>query len=233
MAGGVLITRPLKDAQEMAQSLRDKGYDVFCEPFIDVILHDHDISISDDKYAGLIFTSVNGVRVYVQNTSARNITVYTVGDRTKAEAIAAGFSDITSAAGTVDDLAALLSAQKSPRPYLYIRGQEVAKPLNKMVDGAEVEEVILYHVDKKGEISSECRDAVAQGGVDYVLFFSTRTAQSFVDYIRKEGLEEGLKTSKALCLGASMIEYVSELPWQEVRLAARPDREGILALLED
>lgn len=234
MRGRVLITRPEVDANNFAEDIRQKGYEVSCEAFLNVIYDD--ISIPDlSQYSSLIFTSINGVRAFCQNTKDRILPVLTVGDKTQVEVRASGFEQTKSASGNVDDLIALLSKEQAEKPYLYCRGEHISRPLKEVVTGVSIEEIILYHTEKQQKISSGCAEIIKAGGFSHVLFFSKRTAESFVDCVLnhqdKEALESGLKSSKALCLGTSMIECVSILPWQEVRVASHSDSEGILALL--
>lgn len=236
MKGRVLITRPKADAEALAQEIQQKNYDIFCQPLIEIIYHEENLSLSKTQYAGIIFTSKNAVRAFCQNTQDRDLPVLTVGDQTRAEVRAAGFKQVQSAGGGVADLIKLLSHQQAKKPYLYCRGKHISHPLKGAVTAVPIEEVTLYHAEKQQKISDKCVGLIKAGSFSYVLFFSKRTAESFVDFVLthpdKEVLENGLKSSKALCLGASMIEYVSILPWQEIKLARHPDRKSLLALLD-
>ena len=110
----VLITRPEIDAKSTAIAVQEKGYEVFCQSFLEVIYHD-DLISDLEKYSALIFTSINGVRAYVQNIQNRDLPVFTVGDRTQAEVRQAGFKQVKSASGNVDNLIKLLSEEASKK----------------------------------------------------------------------------------------------------------------------
>ena len=227
----VLITRPEEDSLLIADLVKEKNYDVVTEPFLKVILHDQDLT-DLESYQGLIFTSTNGVRAFCQNSNRRDYSVFAVGDQTMDEAKRVGFNDIKSAQGNVDDLIDLLSSQNSNGPYLHIRGEHVTRPLIEASDTIQIDEKILYHTEKIEEISSGSHDLLSQEAFSDILFFSRRTAEAFTEYVQAQGLEDRLKRTKALCLGPSMVQCLSVLSWQDVVVAAHPNRDGILALLD-
>lgn len=233
MLRSVLITRPEVDAKEIAALVEEKNYQVVCEPFLEVIYHK--TSLPDlSTYGGLVFTSANAVRAFCQNSAERDLAVFTVGDYTALEAKAAGFEKISSASGNIDDLEALLSQSPSDMPYLYIRGEHISKKLEINDPKITIEEAVLYYTEKKQDISAQSLALLAEGAFSHVLFFSARTAEGFIDIVQsQDGLFEGLKSSKALCLGASMVECLTVLPWADVQVASHPTRQGMLALLDD
>lgn len=231
MKGKVLITRPQEEAKVIAELVRQKGYEVVSEPFLKVVFED--IALPDlSAYAALVFTSVNGVRAFCRISKDRNLPVFTVGQNTAEAVREKGFKTIQSADGDGAALAALLSKNPSDKPYLYGRGAHVTRDLSAEVEGVRIEEITLYHTEKIDETSEVGREVLAQGGVSHVLFFSKRTAEAFVDYIRTQELDGVLERTKALCLGAPMVQCLSVLPWEKVIVADRPNRDGIMALLD-
>ncbi len=231
MGGMVLITRPEEDAKSIADDIVQKGYGVFLESFLTVVF-DGEIIPDISRYSGLIFTSKNGVRAFCAQEKNRDLLVFTVGKNTADEARKVGFLDIKSADGDVSSLSVLLSDYPAKKPYLHIRGEHIARPIQSQNKGVQIEEKVLYHTEKIDKISKECAEIIQKNGLSHVLFFSKRTAESFVSAICTYGLEAGFKRTKALCLGDSMIESLSVLPWDEIIVAARFNRDGMLALLD-
>lgn len=231
----ILITRPEIDALETAKILNQKGYESFCESFLKIIYRDCKIP-NLEKFETVIFTSRHAVHAFCQNTDERNISVLTVGDKTAEEAEKNNFKNIQSASGDLDDLVQLLSRNVSDKPYLYARGQEVSACLVGSLPKLDIEEVILYHTEKQQEISLGGAEMLKNMAFSHVLFYSKRTAESFVAAIeahpQKLALFEGFKGAKALCLGSSMVEYLSVLPWRSIDVADKPNQEALLALLE-
>lgn len=226
----VLITRPAQDADDIAGILQAQGYNVLCTPFIAVSFDD--FTLSDlSAYAGLIFTSANAVRALQGRAYSPDIPAYCVGTQTMEAAQKAGFTKVYNADGEAGDLTELLSKQSNDKPFLYLRGRDISQDL-KALRPLNIDDIIVYHTDKIEEIPTEVASLLQAGQVNHVLFFSTRTAQAFMDWVKAtKGVEAGLTHTKALCLGASMVESLSMIDWQDVQVAARPARESLMALL--
>jgi uroporphyrinogen-III synthase len=73
--------------------------------------------------------------------------------------------------------------------------------------------------------------------LDGVLFFSPRTAHSFVRLLAEAELVDRIRMVDAFCLSPAVAEaartYGNEgaVPWRNVRVAPRPEQEALLALL--
>lgn len=235
MKNVVLITRPEDDAADIAYAVNQKKFLAFCEPFLNIVFEEKKLS-DLEKYGALIFTSANGVRAFYQNSDVRNIPAFCVGENTLEEVRKGGFDTYRSARGNIDDLIEMLEGEEIDGPYLYIRGKEISKPLVDAVPGKQIEEQVLYHTEIPKKMTVNCVGLIKDATFSHVMFFSKRTAETFAALIDKEEapetLREGLKSTKALCLGDSMIECLSVLPWEDIKVAERPDRDGILDLLD-
>ena len=228
--GHILVTRPEIDAVEIANVLRAKNYDVTSSAFLKISFLKKPL---DDLnfYSGLVFTSVNGVRAFCHNSDLRDLPVWSVGEHTSQAAKEAGFQNITTAGGNVAYLTQMLMEHASNKPYLYIRGAHISKPIRDV----RLEEVVLYESEKIIEIPFELKKLICAGNLTHVVFFSKRTAQSFIEAIEASQyaplLKEGLKTTMALCLGDSMVECLSVLPWQDIKIAKNANRDSLIAIL--
>ena len=233
MKNVVLITRPEDDSTTIAYAVNQKKYLAFCEPFLDVVFYDTELP-NLENYGALVFTSANGVRAFVLKSERRDIPVFTVGDNTLEEVRCHDFATYKSAQGNVDDLINMLADENIEGSALYIRGEHISKQLDGAVSGLDINEFTLYRTEKPQQISPNCLDLLRQGIFSHVLFFSARTAETFVALISGDvQAVSGLKRTKALCLGDSMIECLSVLPWQDIMVAAEPNRDGLLDLLQN
>jgi uroporphyrinogen-III synthase len=73
--------------------------------------------------------------------------------------------------------------------------------------------------------------ALYAGTIDAVLFFSPRTAQSFVKVVHKAGLADRLGGVVALCLSEAVSTAVRTVNWRSIHVAAQPDQTALLDLL--
>lgn len=231
MSGHVLITRPHEDAGSIAAKLASRGYQTTLQPFLKVVYKDAPLK-GLSIYDGLVFTSANGVRAFCRNTLERDLPVWAVGEQTKAEAQKNGFQDITSGEGNVRTLENLLCEQAESKTLLYIRGKQISCPLTRV----HVTEIILYHTEKIEKIPDNCVQDIIRGKFSHILFYSKRTAESFVSALQNhaefERLKDGLKVTQALCLGDSMVQCLSVLPWQNIKVATEPNQGSLLALFD-
>src|SRR6202042_3296229 len=120
---------------------------------------------------------------------------FAVGDATAAAAREAGFADIASAGGAVEDLAKLVIARLKPKDgaLIHAAGSVTAGDLSGMLEAAgfAVRRAVLYEAAPSEALSPATRDAIARGEIDAALFFSPRNAATFVRLAT--GLDEGCK----------------------------------------
>lgn len=241
-ARSILVTRPAEDAEPLVRSLAARGYHAILEPMLTMRWLDG----PEPDLVGvqaILFTSANGVRAYARRTTRRGHPVYAVGDATADAARSAGFAHVESAGGDVYALAALVGARCVPEAglLLHVAGTVVAGDLAGTLGAAgfTVRRDALYEAVAAASLGADSVRALSEGGVGGALFFSPRTARSFVRLLAEAGLDDHLRTVEALCLSPAVAEAARTLdgsrvmPWKDVRAAARPEQEALLALLPD
>ncbi|MEM8839193.1 MAG: uroporphyrinogen-III synthase, partial [Pseudomonadota bacterium] len=142
--------RPQPEAAKSAAALEDLGHDVLVDPVLEVSYSSQ--SIDFPLQAAIAVTSGNGVRALSKlatTAQKRRIPVYAVGDKTAELAREAGFANVQSAKGTVDDLVRLLSEAR-PKAVVYVCGRDRKGRLeDKLADcGLTVTVAERYHADK-------------------------------------------------------------------------------------
>jgi uroporphyrinogen-III synthase len=243
MTRRALVTRPEEDAAPLAAALAARGIDVALEPLL-AIEPLADAALDLAGVQALLFTSANGVRAFVQLARDRNlggwpdIPVLTVGDASAAAAQAAGFTRVESAGGDVEALARLAIERLDPKagPLFHAAGSAVAGDLAGRLGeaGFELRRTVLYEAKPAAQLSPATVTDLANGAFDLALFFSPRTAATFVGLARSEGegVVAGCRQTTALCLSPAVAAAAQELPWRAVASAARPDLPSILELVD-
>lgn len=237
---GVLITRPAEDAGPLAAEIAGRGYRPLNEPMLAIRWLDGPPP-GLGGVQGLLFTSANGVRAYTRRTADRGLPVCTVGDATGRAAREAGFAEVESADGDVQALAALATRRFRPEGglLLHVAGSAVAGDLAGQLGAAGfgVRREVLYETATADALSAGTAAALAGGGCAAVLFFSPRTAATFVRLLDEAGLTHHCPAVAALCLSAAVADAVrtsgpgTTVPWRDVRVAVRPRQEDLLTLL--
>lgn len=230
----VLITRPAEDAAETAAAVAALGYRVLCTPALEI--HDTDEPLPDPAlYQGVIFSSANGVRAFSRRYPPAgyfSIPVFAVGEHTADVARKAGFVQVQSGQGTMKDLTASMKAQITPGArLLHLRGQDMrenpADYLSTPIDG-----ITLYRADPVTRLEPEALAALREGAVQAVLFYSARSAASFVSALKNDWPEADLRATRALCLADSVIESLNRFNWAAIHVSLTPDQVGMLRLLK-
>lgn len=230
-----LVTRPRDDAQSVTGALRARGFGVMVEPMLE-IRFSTDAPLDIAGCQGILATSANGVRALAARLPDRGLPVWAVGDATARAARAAGWERVDSAGGDVDSLAELVRRRVDPArgPLFQPAGTVSAGDLGAVLarTGHAVRRQVLYEATTATVLSAELRDALVQGGLDVALFFSPRTAATFVSLIAGAGLDSRCATIAAHGLSPAVAAVLAPLPWRRVVSAARPTQADLLATLD-
>ncbi len=230
----VLVTRPKEDAAGLADALTALGCEAVLEPLFHVEFMDTAALDMSDVHA-LLLTSANGARALSRRDVSRELPVYAVGDATAAAAREAGFEQVHSADGGVDQLAELVQ-DRMPRDagiLLHAAGSEVAGDLGETLESAgyNYRRAVLYRAVPVKGLTAATVAALKDGDIDAVVFYSPRSAETCIELMRKARLVRAARELDALCLSAAVGEAASELTWRDVRVAPRPNQESLLSLI--
>ncbi|MBE9556847.1 MAG: uroporphyrinogen-III synthase [Proteobacteria bacterium] len=230
----VLVTRPKEDSTALQQELHRRGVEAQLDPML-VIERMEDVAIDLEGAQGLLFTSSNGIRAFANLTDERDLPAYCVGDETARACRSANFTNVHSAEGDVDTLANYVTAHSRPGNgrMIHVAGSVNAGDLagTLRATGFSVDRIPLYNAVPATSLTADTKNAFRQGLLDGVLFFSPRTAATFVSLAKAAGLENACRTVDAYCLSAGVAQRVGVLPWRRIVVAAEPTRAALLATL--
>ncbi len=233
----VLITRPEEDAHALAAALRARGHESLLEPLLRIEPAAGVPSPLDlDGVQAILFTSANGVRAFARLSQRRDLPVFAVGDASAQVARDAGFTQVASASGDVEDLARLAAARLEPGDgaLYHGAGSRLAGDLKERLEGAgfTLRRVVLYQAHTASDLSQATRTALSAGKIDAVTFFSPRTAQTFVKLAQQAELAVACAALDAVCLSTAVARKLRVLPWRNVRIAARPSQDALLDCID-
>jgi uroporphyrinogen-III synthase len=231
----VLITRPEEDAGQMAAALRERGHEPILSPLMEIRFLDGPEILLDGIQA-VLATSANGVRALARRTPRRDVPVFAVGPQTAAAAEAAGFVDIKNAQSNALALADAAARWSTPQAgaLLHVAGRERVRHLAAALAerGFEVRVEVLYEALEAWALSKDSAEALASGRLDAVMLFSPRSARIFSDRVREAKLEGGCGRMTAVCISQATADAVAALSFAAVRVAAKPNQESMLDLLD-
>jgi len=235
----VLVTRPREDAAGLVAALTARGIEPILEPLLKIEL------VPDAREAlaatlpgaqAVLFTSANGARAFAIAAPQRDLPAFAVGDATARAARDAGFARVESAGGDVHALAALVAQRLEPRAGALIHAAASAVAGDLAGDlaraGFTVRRVRLYDAVAADGFSAESRRAIAADAVDAAIFFSPRTAETFVTLARAAGLGDRTAAMAAITLSPAVAAALRPLAWRRIEIAAAPNESALLDALD-
>lgn len=235
----LLVTRPEPDASLLAGTLRDLGHKVLIAPLMQVAVLDFDVDLADVQ--AVLFTSANGVRAFAEQigTPPDGMTAFAVGKASAQVARDAGWTQVETAQGDVDALAALVTAKLSPKggPLVHVSGKAAAGDLAGVLSaqGYEVDRVVGYEARPVDVLPESVAAGLAAGDLDGVLLFSPRSARLLADLAEKAGLLDKLADIDAYCLSPAVADaltaLVSASKSAKCKVATAPETPHLIALL--
>ena len=233
----VINTRPQPDAASLTEALVALGHEVIEAPLLDIVFEDRSGPLDLEGVQALLATSANGVRALSAATACRDISLFVVGDASARTAEELGFRRVSSAAGDVDGLAATVIRTLDPADgaLLHVAGSEVAGDLAGALANAgfATRRVTLYESRTVASLPPAASEVLDSGSVDAVVFFSPRTAKTFVRLVDDAGMSHACQLLNAYCLSPAVAEEVAGLTWRAVHVAERPAQDSLLDCLSD
>ena len=227
---GVWITRTLPGAASTADRVRALGWAALVSPLLEVRPLNEPLCLNG--VGALAFTSPNGVAAFTRLDGERGLPVFAVGDGTADAALAAGFATVTSAAGDVHDLIALITARRQDFSGRLLRpgAREPAGDLDSALAARAIEATscVVYetvatalHTD-----SPEVRKLVS-GELAAVMIHSPRAGRLLA------GMLDGMTPvpARIVCISAAAARPLVEAGCTTVIVAAHPGEAAMLAAL--
>jgi uroporphyrinogen-III synthase len=228
----VLVTRPAEDGAATAARLAAMGHQALPAPLLSTHFLEGPEPALDDVQA-ILATSANGVRALARRSRRRDVALFAVGPQTAEAASLAGFHTVRDAGGDASALAQAATRWARPEggALLHVCGEPsigwLADALTEA--GFTLRKAVLYRVDAAEALPAEAVSALSGGAIDAALFFSPRSARVFARLASRDNLPT--KKIVALCISAAAAEALAPLRFADVRVAAQPNQNALLALL--
>ena len=229
----MLITRPEPGASETAARVASLGFLPVLAPLLEIATLPAAWPPSGQVQAILV-TSGNAIPALP--ASHRHLPLLAVGLATARRAREAGFVQVESADGNANALADLAQRVCAPQgePLLLATGRRQGNALATELRrrGFAVARRVVYAAEPVAVPPSPARAALISGTLRAVLFFSAETAEAGARLIELAALREAVRTVDAVAIGQPAAVALKALPWRRVRVAAQPDQDAMLALLQ-
>ena len=227
----VLITRPEPGATETAARLIELGYEPICAP---VLAIEPGNLVPTDHVAATLLTSRNAVPAC--SPILYRFPAFAVGPATAAAALKAGFRKVFNADGDATNLATMLADLLSPAsgtlflPVGQGQGRDLAVALRQR--GFRVLRRVAYRAVALNILPELAVTFLRERPQGMALFFSQETSRQFVHLIRAYELADTVSNLDAVSISERAAVALTPLRWRRIIIAAKPNQDAMLALLE-
>ena len=238
----VLIIRPELQAKQTAAKLAALGHDPVIFPLFQP---SHDLALCLDAlksdYSALAITSAEAVRC-LQELGPElepylSRTLFTVGKSTARAAREAGFTEVISATGNGNDLAAVVAGYAAglmeERPILYLAGVRRTGLFEDTLKDNDVDCVTaeIYDMEPIPYSLEQQQVLLVNRPVDAVFFFSRENAKAFFGLDVFQQSKEALRKTLFFCLSRNIAEAVPEALKDSAVISLNPDEDELMDLL--
>lgn len=230
----LLVTRPEPDATRLALHLDALGIEPVCAPMMQahpVAAHLPDMT----GFAALAATSANAIRFLAHHEpplGLYDLPLYAVGDQTAEQAIKAGFATVHAAAGTLVDLAALISAHKPHGPIFYPAARHQSGDLAALLAPAAiaVDTCVIYEMAAATRLPAGLAERLMGQEIAGALFYSRRTAEIFSTLLQGPDFLPLRTRLACLCLSENCAAPLISRHFLRIALADYPSGEAMQSL---
>ena len=216
----ILITRPIAESQELAQQLIDMGHEVIITPLLEIHLVDNLDLKSFEQYEAIMISSKNAIKAIAD--ANKQLKLLVVGQQTTKFAQSLGFANSIFAGEDISELQATIKTYKN---LLYLSGEYVTKDLSSL----EIKRQIVYKAIPI--IPNTLINFIKLKSLKLCLFFSTRTAQVFVDFIMNHRLQSYCRNIIALTLSNKIAHSLKDLDFKNCYAADKPNSRDLVKLI--
>lgn len=217
----ILITRPLIDAEDLMGKLFSLGHKIIHIPTLQVK------PVTNQKcdaknYDAFIFTSANAIRNLKLLNEDKKKLCFCVGSITEKIVRQKGYSNTISAGGNVNALKNIIlnSDFDKKKKIAYFCGDYISTDLDLdlKMEGYLVDKVINYSSEKIVDLNNENEKILNNHPPDIIFVYSKRSAESFVELVKKYTLNGLMTGSRVLCISEKVLNVFKQLGWKKLEV---------------
>jgi uroporphyrinogen-III synthase len=218
----ILITRPLIDSEDLMGKLFSLGHKIVHIPTLKISAANVS-SVDAKKYDAFIFTSANAIRNLKLDNQDTNKICFCVGSITEKIVRLKGYNNTVSAGGTVNALKNIIlnSDQIDKKKSIaYFCGDYISSNLDKELknEGFQVDKIINYTSEKITDLNEENNKIIKNHPPDIIFIYSQRSAESFIEIVKKYSLNGLMTESRVLCISEKVLGVLKKSGWKKLEV---------------
>ena len=229
----LITTRPLADSKRMQNYFELRGVECLINPLLEISYEKRSINFSN--YDRVLLTSRHAVRSLVNKSlTFSKKKVHACGRSTYAEVREFAPENEYIFHESVNDL---VDAFRSSTPIddskmLYLRGRDVTVDLKSIFQGTsiEIEDSVEYIAREKILFNKEALEEFNSGRQISIIIFSLRTAEIFLEALKKYNLGNKTSIIMAYCISKNIASML-QVKGIQSKILTEPTEDAILDLL--
>ena len=218
----ILITRPLIDSEDLMGKLFSLGHKIVHIPTLKISASNAN-PVDAKKYDAFIFTSANAIRNLKLDNQDTNKICFCVGSITEKIVRLKGYNNTISAGGTVNALKNIIlnSDQIDKKKSIaYFCGDYISSNLDKELknEGFQVDKIINYTSEKITDLNEENNKIIKNHPPDIIFIYSQRSAESFIEIVKKYSLNGLMTESRVLCISEKVLDVLKKSGWKKLEV---------------
>ena len=218
----ILVTRPLIDAEDLMGKLFSLGHKIVHIPTLKISASNAN-PVDAKKYDAFIFTSANAIRNLKLDNQDTNKICFCVGSITEKIVRLKGYNNTISAGGTVNALKNIIlnSDQIDKKKSIaYFCGDYISSNLDQELknEGFQVDKIINYTSEKITELNEENNKIIKNHPPDIIFIYSKRSAESFIEIVKKYSLNGLMTGSRVLCISEKVLGVLKNSGWKKLEV---------------
>jgi len=218
----ILITRPLIDSEDLMGKLFSLGHKIVHIPTLKISAANLS-PVDAKKYDAFIFTSANAIRNLKLNNQDTNKICFCVGSITEKIVRQKGYNNTISAGGTVNALKNIISNSDQidkKKSIAYFCGDYISSNLDTELknEGFQVDKIINYTSEKITDLNEENNKIINNHPPDIIFIYSKRSAESFIEIVKKYSLNGLMTESRVLCISEKVLDVLKKSGWKKLEV---------------
>ena len=232
-----LLTRSIKQSNELKKNINLKNFNFLNCPMLKI----KPIKLTKNKIKeikvadAIIFSSANAVNISRNYLNSFSNKVFCVGDDTKVACLKNNIKNVSSSDGNVNDLIKLITKEIKNRSkkLVYISAKQTAVNLPLILKSKKiyVKKIVIYESKKIKTIQKPILDLIRLNKLNFVTFFSKKTAITFNQLILKYKLQRYLMNMECISLSNSIEQIAKKNNFKKYYVSSNPDRKSFLKLI--
>jgi len=216
----ILITRPLIDAEDLMEKFFAYGHKIIHLPTLKILATKVEL-VNPDNFDAFVFTSANAIRNLKITNVSKNLHCFCVGLITEKIARLSGFTNTSSAGGTVNALKNLIMISdkiNKNSKLAYFCGDNVSYDLDLELikEGLKIKKIINYSSEVISDLNNENKKLIESYPPDLIYIYSSRSAESFVAIVKNYGLNPLVTQSTVMCISKKVANIFKSQGWKKI-----------------